>query len=151
MSLALYTGMENLTSRLKPFRASRVFNLHRFNHTKNFLGLPNLYCFLNHPLRCKGKELSGLQEFKARLNYLNELSRSEGFSQKEKQVRASIAPVRTSLMFLRLFFCGLSVRFPQTFLFIPIQMMKMSPERLETTKAWILKIIAVSLKRTTMT
>src|SRR5450755_4618119 len=102
--------MENLTSRSKPLRTSRVFNLHRFNHTRNFLGLPNLHCFLNHPLRCKGKELSGLQEFKARLNYLNELSRPEGFSQKKKQIGASIAPVRTSLMFLKLLLCGLSVR-----------------------------------------
>src|SRR5450755_3847463 len=102
--------MKNLISRSKPFRISRIFNLHRFNHTKNFLGLPNLHYFLNHPLRCKGKELSGLQKFKARLNYLNELSRPKGFSQKKKQVKASIAPVRTSLMFLKLLLCGLSVR-----------------------------------------
>src|SRR5450755_2204918 len=103
--------MENLISRLKPFRTLRVFSLYQFNHTKNFLGLLNFYCFLNHPFRCKGKELSGFQEFKARLNYLNELSRPEGFFQKEEQVGASVAPVRISLMFLRYFFCGLSVRF----------------------------------------
>src|SRR5450755_2737315 len=99
--------MENLINRSKPFRASRVFNLHRFNHTKNFLGLPNFHYFLNHPLRCKEKELSGLQKFKARLNYLNELSKPEGFSQKKKQFGASIAPVGTSLIFLRLLLCGL--------------------------------------------
>src|SRR5450755_389141 len=104
--------MENLISRLKPFRTLRVFSLYQFNHTKNFLGLLNFYCFLNHPFRCKGKELSGFQEFKARLNYLNELSKPEGFSQKEKQIETSIAPVKTSLMLLRLLLCGLSVRLP---------------------------------------
>ena len=108
--------MKNLTNRSKPFHISKIFNLHRFNHTKNFLGLPNLHYFLNHPLRCKGKELSGLfQKFKVYLNYLNELSKSEGFFQKEKQFGASVEPVRISLMFLGLFLCGLSVRLPQAF------------------------------------